>query len=124
MTGHYDKDEHREHLRCPALTFTATVQKLNGLQRFSKPYTANIIDFHRFGAGLCAARKIAVGNKIRLTIKSSTEEVSNISAVVCHVRTLSTGYWFGIRFTRSATDKSGGQSVLAGLENMIKERLS
>lgn len=124
MADHCDKHEHREQLRCPGLMFSATVQKLNGLQRFSKPYTASIIDFHRFGAGLCAARKVAVGNKIRLTIKSSTEEISNISAVVCHVRARSTGYWFGVRFTRSATEKKAGLSVLAGLENLIKERLS
>jgi len=116
--------ERREKLRCPGLCFSASVQRLSGLQRFSKPYEASIIDFHRFGAGLCADKKIAVGNKVRLIIKSPTEEVSGINAVVCYVRALPSGYWFGVRFTRSVSGKAGEQSVLAGLEKMIKEQLA
>lgn len=116
--------ERREKLRCPGLRFSASVQRLSGLQRFSKPYEASIIDFHRFGAGLCADKKIAVGNKIRLTIKSPSEEVSGINAVVRYVRTLPFGYWFGVRFTRSVSGKADEQSVLAGLEKMVKEKLA
>ena len=124
MAGTPQTQEQRERQRCPGLTYTAYVQRLNGLQFFSQPYPATIIDFHRFGACLCAGKKIAVGTKIRLTIQSASEEVKGIRAVVCHVRVLPTGYWFGVKFIRSGKDRNTGPSVLAGLENMIKDQLA
>lgn len=124
MTQIAQTDERRERQRRPAPAYTAHVQRVVGLRFFSQPYRATIIDFHRFGACLCADRKITVGTKIKLDIKSSNEEIKGIKAVVCYVRTLPTGYWFGIKFIRSGKDSSGGQSVLAGLENMIKDRLA
>jgi PilZ domain len=124
MAENPQAQERRERQRCPGLAYTAWVQRTSGLHFFSKPFQATIIDFHRFGACLCTGRKITVGTKIRLTMKSATEEVKGIRAVVCHVRLQPTGYWFGVKFIRSDKDKSAGQSVLAGLENMIRDQLA
>lgn len=124
MAGNSEAQERRERQRCPGLAYTAWVQKTNGLPFFSKPFQASIIDFHRFGACLCTDKKVTVGTKIRLTMKSATEEVKGIRAVVCHVRLQPTGYWFGVKFIRSGNDTTAGQSVLAGLENMIKDQLA
>jgi len=124
MVGHSDTQERREQLRYPAVSYTAYVQKSHGFQRFSKPYEAAIIDFHRHGAGFCSDNKIAVGNKVCLTIKSSAEQITGIRGVVCYVRRRQTGYWFGVKFIRSRSDKSADYSVLAGLENVLKGLLA
>ncbi len=116
-------NERRDRQRCPGLAYTATVQR-TGLRRFSKPYMATIVDFHRFGACLCADKRITVGAKIGLSIKSTSEEVRGITAVVCHVRSLPTGYWFGIKFLHSSQGGGAGRSVLASLETMIKKQLA
>jgi len=124
MAENPEAQERRERQRYPGLTYTAYVMRSNGLHLFVKPFQASIIDFHRFGACLCTDKKITVGTKIRLTIKSATEEVKGIRAEVCHVRLQPTGYWFGVKFIRASKDKNFGQSVLAGLENVIKDQLA
>lgn len=124
MESNSDAQERREQLRYPAVSYTAYVQNLHGFQRFSKPYEAAIIDFHRNGAGFCSNVKISVGNKVRLTIKSSAEQITDIPGVVSYVRHRQTGYWFGVKFIRSRTDKSADLSVLVGLENVLKELLA
>ena len=124
MVDNSQSQERRERERCPGLTYTAQVERRTGLQLYTRPYDATIIDFHRFGACLCADKKISVGSKLRLTIRSASEEVKGIRAVVCHVRALPTGYWFGVKFVRSGKEKSAGQGVMASLENMIKEQLA
>jgi len=124
MTGISEEEERRGQRRYPAVSYTAYVQRLNGLRRFSKPFEAAIIDFHRHGAGFCSDNKIAVGNKVRLAISSSAEQVTDIRGVVCYVRRRETGYWFGVKFTRSAGDGPVDQSVLAGLETVIKRLLA
>ncbi|MEH6358255.1 MAG: PilZ domain-containing protein [Pseudomonadales bacterium] len=124
MESDFDVQERREQLRYPAVSYTAYVQNLYGFQRFSKPYEAAIIDFHRNGAGFCSDTKISVGNKVRLTIKSAAEQITDIRGVVSYVRHRQTGYWFGVKFIRSRTDKSADLSVLVGLENVLKELLA
>jgi len=124
MVANQGTQERRERQRCPGLAYTAYVQRSNGMRLFLKPFQATMVDFHRFGACLYADRKITVGTKIRLSMKSATEEVKGIRAVVCHVRVQPTGYWFGVKFIRAGNDKNAGQSVLAGLENMIKDQLA
>ena len=124
MESNSDTHERREQLRYPAVSYTAYVQKLNGFQRFSKPYEVTIIDFHRNGAGFCSDNKIAVGNKVRLTIKSTAEQITDIRGIVCYVRRRQTGYWFGVKFIRSRADKSADLSVLVSLENVLKGLLA
>lgn len=120
MASNSSVQERRQYRRYPAVSYTATIQNLQGLQRFSKPYEAVIIDFHRSGAGFCSDIKIAVGDKVRLTIKSTAEQITDIRGVVSYVRHGQTGYWFGVKFIRSRTDKSADLSVLVGLENVLK----
>jgi len=124
MTRNSEAQERRGQLRYPAMSYIAYVQRLDGFQRFAKPYEVAIIDFHRNGAGFCSDHKIAVGNKVRLTIKSSAEQVTDIRGEVCYVRRCQTGYWFGVKFTRSGSDQSADQSVLAGLEAVLKGLLA
>lgn len=116
------QNERRAFQRYPCLSYMAEVTPRGTLRPFAKGFTATLIDFHRFGACLCADRKVMVGMKLWLNIKSESEEIKAIRATVCHVRTLPSGYWFGVKFQR-VSDKSGEQSVLVGLERLIQSNL-
>lgn len=117
------KHERRAFRRYPCLNYIAVVTPRSRLRPFAKSFVANLIDFHRFGACLCAERRVKVGMKLWLTIKSENEEVKAVRATVCHVRILPSGCWFGVTFQR-VTGKSGEQGVLAGLEKLVRADLS
>lgn len=115
-------EKRRKAVRYPAVAYRAEVKRLRGFSRFVQPADAEIIDYHSEGVGLCCKQRFEVGDQVVLRIFSATEQVRNIRGTVRYVRCRRNGYWFGVCFTDTVKGKSVDQSVLMGLEQMMKAR--
>lgn len=115
-------EKRRKVIRYPAVAYRAEVKRLRGFSRFAKPVSAEVIDYHSEGVGLCSEQRFTVGDKVVMSIFSNSEQVSNIHGVVRYVRCRRNGYWFGVQFADKVKGRVVEPSVLMGLEQMMKSR--
>lgn len=118
----------RSYKRYHTLKYTALVQRCLGLGRFGGRREAALVNFNRNGAFLCCEQNYKKGDRLKLTIQSATERVSNIHARVRHVRQLKGECYIGLEFVDSKDFQrvlsNEHKSILAGMENVIIHQLA
>ncbi|MEZ5523367.1 MAG: PilZ domain-containing protein [Pseudomonadales bacterium] len=117
-------EKRRKTIRYPAVAYRAEVKRLRGVSRFMQPFPAEVIDYHSEGACFCCKEKFRVGDRVILGIFSPSEHVTNIRGVVRHVSSRANDYWFGVEFVGRVRGRPVDQSVLVGLEALMKGRIS
>lgn len=119
-------DERRAAKRFRAYQYTAYIKRCGWLGKVRAGREAAVLDFNRYGAGLCCDSRFKVGEQLELSICSSSEKVSNIQAEVCYLRRERGECFVGLRFVQqdsTAIPDSTRMSVLAGMERVILQQL-
>ncbi|MEZ5547522.1 MAG: PilZ domain-containing protein [Pseudomonadales bacterium] len=122
------KENRRNYKRYRTLKYTALVQRWIGLGQFGVRREAALINFNRNGALLCCEQSYKEGDRLRLTIQSANERISNIHALVRHVRQVKGECYIGLEFVEGKDFQrqlSGERkSILASMEEVINHQLA
>lgn len=114
--------------RYKTLQYTALVQRRGSFGHYNARREAAVVNFNRNGLALCCDRKYKTGDRLKISIRSQSERISNIFAVVRHVQRVNGECRVGVEFVEANNFQralsGAGKSILAGMEGVIIHQLA
>jgi Holliday junction resolvase len=123
-----DLQNRRSNERYKTAIYSASLlhQGLSGL--FRQPLGAAVINFNRSGMAVCCECQLKVGEKIKILLNSTSEQVKDIYAVVRYAKKQRAKYFVGLQFVGakdfSTAISNVAQSTLVSMEQVIKHQLA
>lgn len=114
--------------RYKTVQYTALVQRRSRMGHYKSAREAAVVDFNRNGMSLCCEQRYRVGDRLKLSIQSASERITDIHAVVRHAHHVKGECLFGLEFVDNKDFHrvlSGARkSILAGMEGVIIHQLA
>lgn len=111
--------ERRQHSRYPASQIKVLIKSLRSPGTGWAAGLISTVDFNRFGIGLDTEQNYAVGDILKMIIRTDDATLAEVNGLVCNRSQTALGYRLGVRFEHDDDEADEGSEAMINISEEI-----